>query len=163
MKTAAALLAAVTLVSGCSTTVAEPTPVPSASAIATVVSVHDGDSIRLNLSGLENVRVRLIGIDAPEVGAERECYADEATALLRDLLPEGAEVRIQQDRDPFDRYERHLFYVFTVEGENVSLGMVEQGAAEAVRIGNNDLYWDELLAAERRARDAGLGMWGACG
>lgn len=91
-----------------------------------------------------------------------ECYADEARELLRDFLPEGADVWALEDRDPLDRYGRSLLYVFTDDGELVNLAMVALGAGTALRIGDNDRYWEELQAAEADARRAGLGMWGAC-
>jgi micrococcal nuclease len=77
---------------------------------AAVARVVDGDTIELQSGG----EVRLLQLDAPE-GAQGECYADEATAVLRRLLPEGGRVRLEADPrlDRVDQYGRLLRYVFT--------------------------------------------------
>jgi micrococcal nuclease len=129
---------------------------------ATVNHVHDGDTLFLSAPSDPNLKVRLTGIDTPEVGDNLECYGDEATALLTSLLPEGTQVFIQPDREPLDRYGRSLLYLFTADGASVNLAMVTSGAAEAVRIGQNDAYWDQLSAAEALATSSGAGMWGVC-
>jgi micrococcal nuclease len=146
---------------------AEPTSEPSANVPsgipvgawqATVTYVHDGDTLYL-----DREKVRLIGVDTPEVGEHAECFGEDARELLRDILPEGETVWALEDRDAYDRYDRALLYVFTDDGIFVNLELVELGAAVAIKVGANDAYWPELRAAERAAQDAGLGMWGACG
>jgi micrococcal nuclease len=132
--------------------------VPDAATDAVVEFVHDGDTLFLD----DGRKVRLIGIDTPEVGDNAECFGDEATAALRALVPEGSSVRVLADQDPYDQYGRSLLFVFTADGTNVNLELVREGAAEVVYFAPNDLYQPELLAAETAARDAGLGLWGAC-
>jgi micrococcal nuclease len=63
---------------------------------ATVTYVHDGDTLFLEIANTE-LKVRLIGIDTPELASTQrpdasECYGEEARELLRDFLPEGTEV-----------------------------------------------------------------------
>jgi micrococcal nuclease len=150
--------------------------IPKGAWPATVTYVHDGDTLYLlpedfsnagsagsagNSSG-DELKVRLIGIDTPEVGENAECYGEEATELLRDFLPEGTHVWAIEDEDPFDPYGRSLLYVFTDDGYFVNLDMISLGAAEAVLFQPNDEYYGELREVEQDARDAGLGMWGAC-
>ena len=126
---------------------------------AAVARVVDGDTIELQ-GGRE---VRLLQVDAPE-GAQGECYADEATAVLRRLLPEGGRVRLEADPrlDRVDQYGRLLRYIFTGE-TNVNLLLVGRGAAtvwfyEGVR----GRYAEQLLRAAREGRAAKRGLWGAC-
>jgi len=133
--------------------------VPDAATDAVVDFVHDGDTLTLD----DGRKVRLIGIDTPEVGDGAECWGEEATAALRALVPEGSSVRVLEDRDPYDQYGRSLLFVFTADGTLVNLELVREGAATVVYFAPNDLYQAELLAAETQARDAGLGLWGACG
>jgi len=45
----------------------------------------------------------------------------------------------------------------------VNLELVEQGYADAVTYGDNEALYDEMVAAEARARDGGRGLWGVCG
>lgn len=138
-------------------------PVPADAWPAVVTYVHDGDTLYLSGSGRTERKTRLIGIDTPEVGDRGECYGEAATELTRAFLPEGTAVLATNDLDPVDRYDRELVYLWLEDGTFVNLAIVELGAAEAVLFPPNDRYWDELQAAEREARDAGLGMWGACG
>jgi len=136
--------------------------VPEGATAATVEYVHDGDTLFLT----DGTKVRLLGIDTPEVGEHRECYGDEARELLRDLLPEGTHVQVLADVQPLDQYGRSLLFIYAEDGTGdtvlVNLELIERGAAEAVVLPPNVLFADELEAAEDRAQAAGLGMWGAC-
>jgi micrococcal nuclease len=160
---AAAWWAGATTVDGTSTDAEGTTPttdgIPSAATPATVEYVHDGDTLFLD----DGRKVRLLGIDTPEVGEHAECYGDEATALLRSLLPEGSSVRVLADVQPLDQYGRSLLFVYRDDATLVNLAMLESGAAEAVVLEPNVLFAERLRAAEDDARAAGLGLWGACG
>ena len=100
--------ATTTTASPTTTTVAAPGIPPGED--ATVVRITDGDTLRASVGGTE-VRVRLIGIDTPEV-AQDECYADEATAHLASLVGPGTPVRLVHDAERQDRYGRTLAYVY---------------------------------------------------
>ena len=54
--------------------------------MATVTHVVDGDTIDVEIGGREE-RVRLIGIDSPELRPEVECFRVEARDYLRGMLP----------------------------------------------------------------------------
>ncbi|MET1043036.1 MAG: thermonuclease family protein [Microbacteriaceae bacterium] len=122
--------------------------------------VHDGDTLFVTDQVGAELKVRLLGIDTPEL--DSECYADEARDRLRALLPEGTEVWATHDEEPRDQYGRELLYLWSADGTFVNLNLVEQGYAEAVRIGANDAYWPALSAAEQAASTGGAGFWGAC-
>ncbi len=123
-----------------------------------VAEVVDGDTIRLG----DGRSVRLVQIDAPE--REGECYGAEARRLLERLLPRGSRVRVEADPalDRVDRYGRLLAYVY--KGHlNVNLELVRRGAAAPYFYrGDRGRYAPSLLAAARRARAEGRGLWGAC-
>ena len=133
--------------------------IPTTATEAIVEYVYDGDTLFLE----DGRKVRLLGIDTPEIGDNLECYGDEATALLRQLLPEATHVRVQADVDPLDQYGRSLLFVYTDAGTNVNLELVRLGAATVVQYDPNYLLQGELRAAQQTARDARLGLWGACG
>lgn len=140
--------------------------IPSDAFAATVTYVHDGDTLYLD-AGAGELKVRLIGLDTPELSSQQqpnaeECYGVEARELLRDFLPEGTAVWALEDREPEDQYGRSLLYVYLQDGTLVNLAMVELGAAEALKIGLNDRFWPELRDAEDDAYVAKLGMWGSC-
>lgn len=127
---------------------------------ATVGNIGDGDSFRLE----DGERVRLIGIDTPEVD-EGECYAIEARDALRELMPRGSRIRLTFDEERTDRFGRTLAYV-TVLGDEptvqVNLELARLGYAEPLVVQPNDSMADEIAAAAADAREAGLGRWGAC-
>ncbi len=139
---------------------------PVDATLSHVAYVHDGDTLYLQPDGTtsraDEITVRLIGIDTPELRPSVECYALEARDRLRELLPQGAAVWVAQDQGALDQYGRSLLYLWTERGDFVNLQLVAEGYASAVDIAPNDAYWPELLDAERAARDAGLGLWGHC-
>ena len=56
----------------------------------TVESVHDGDTLRAHVTTPNEVvgdpgstRIRLLGVDTPEISPEPECWGAQATATLR--------------------------------------------------------------------------------
>ena len=153
-----ALLALLGTTAGCASS---GKPAESGGATGTVVSVTDGDTLRLIVDDTE-LRVRLIGIDTPEVYPDLECYGAEAEAALADLAAPGNTVGIVYDRDPRDQYDRELLYLFTVDGRLINLELVARGYAKAVLFEPNDRYWNELRDAEQSAREARRGLWAEC-
>lgn len=142
------------------TQVGPPSPgIPDGAEPATVNFVHDGDTLFLTTEDDDNLKVRLLGVDTPEVN---DCYADEATTFLRNLAPEGSTVFTVSDAEPVDQYGRALLMIWTPSGQLINLALVGSGHAEAVFIDDNRLYEDEFESAEAAAQKASLGMWGAC-
>ncbi len=132
--------------------------IPPEATDATIEYVHDGDTLFLT----DGRKVRLLGVDTPEIGDNAECYGDEATALLRSLLPEGTSVHVLADTQPLDQYDRSLLLLWLDDATFVNLELIEQGAAEAVVLEPNLLYATEFEAAEDAAQASDLGLWGAC-
>lgn len=126
-----------------------------------VASITDGDTLRLVVDG-EELRVRLIGIDTPELRPTPECFADEATDALARLAPVGTRIGYEYDDDPQDRFERELMYLFAADGTFINLTLVEEGYARELHYAPNVRYRDEILAAEAAAQAGRLGLWGAC-
>ena len=136
---------------------------------ARVVEVVDGDTIRVDLGGRQEL-VRMTGIDTPEVGGpyrDPECYGAEASALAKQLVPPGSTVALERDVSERDRYGRLLRSVWTftpVDGWTlVNEALVRRGAAEARAYEPDVTYGDRLDAAESLARAEGVGMWSRCG
>lgn len=116
-----------------------------------VVRVIDGDTLIVERDGAEE-RVRVLGIDAPEVardGSPGEPCADEATALT-ERLTGGGEVEVITDpsQSETDRYGRTLAYV-EAGGQDVSAELLREGLAEVYESAPDiDRYADyEELAA----------------
>ncbi len=141
---------------------------------ALVGRVIDGDTIVLSAGSgarapdgrpLDGERVRLIGVDTPELATESrpaECFALEAKAFAEEQVG-GRVVELEYDfgtglRDPFGRL---LAYVATSESV-LNERLVVDGYAEVFRrfeFRERSRYL-ELEAEARRQR---VGRWGACG
>lgn len=117
---------------------------------AVVEAVSDGDS--LVLQGGE--RVRLLGLDAPEVG---QPGADISRGYLEKLLV-GKRVRLEKDQTDRDRYGRLLRYVF-LDGEMVNARLVQEGYAVSRFYPPDQRYRDLLERLEKEAETARRGLW----
>jgi micrococcal nuclease len=134
-------------------------PAPDARIRATVTKVSDGDTI--HVSGLG--RVRLIGIDTPEVYGEQECFGAEASAFVERLLPEGSHVSYRLGTESRDRYGRALAYVWLDDGRFLNALLAERGFAQPLTIPPNVDFAERFRDAARAAREAGRGLWGRPG
>jgi micrococcal nuclease len=139
--------------------------VPSDAFRATVVRVVDGDTFIARRDG-RVLRVRLIGVDAPESvqpNAPVECYGVAAGRLLNRLLPAGSPVlAAYEPGGRRDRFGRQLWDVWLADGRFAQAVIVRAGAAEARVYLPQKRYADRLAALETKARDARRGMYGAC-
>ncbi len=126
--------------------------------VVVVTRITDGDTFRAG-----DERIRLIGVDTPEVSFGVECYGREATAALEDLIPVGTEVRLVGDVEATDRYDRTLAYVYRrSDGLHVNLRLAEDGFAQPLTVPPNVAHEDEFARAAAAAREAGRGLWAAC-
>ena len=135
---------------------------PSDATLSHVAYVHDGDTLYLQPDGTSardhQIKIRLIGIDTPELRPEPECFGFEARDYLRSVLPEGTEVWIMHDREPVDQYGRSLLYLWTTDDRSVNLDLVKNGYATALNIAPSNTYWQQFDAAESDAQHAGAGL-----
>jgi micrococcal nuclease len=127
-----------------------------------IVRVVDGDTVEVD----GDLTVRLIGVDTPETQHPSlgvQCYGREASAFTEQLLPEGTEVRLVTDVERLDRYDRTLAYVYRRgDGLFVNAELVRSGYAQVATFPPNVAHVEELLDAQRAARDAARGLWQAC-
>jgi micrococcal nuclease len=122
---------------------------------AKVTKNTDGDTFRLSGIG----RVRVIGVDTPEVYGGVECYGREASAFTKKVLPPGTRVAYKLGPEPRDRYGRALAYVWLADGRFFNEMLVDRGYAQVLTIPPNVDYADRFVAAQRRARKAERGLW----
>ena len=132
--------------------------VPSDAGYATVTKVSDGDTIWLSQVG----KVRLIGIDTPEVFGHVDCYGPASSAFAKRVLRIGLRVRYRVGRESHDRYGRTLAYVWLPDGRLFNQVLAEDGYARPLTIEPNDDYAPLFAKAARRAREAHRGLWGSC-
>jgi micrococcal nuclease len=122
-----------------------------------VKAVLDGDTIAVATVG----RVRLLGIDAPEVehGLDTAApFAHEARDRLAALVLHRW-VRLEADGPSLDVYNRRLAYVIREDGLFVNAVLVREGLARiSARQPLSRL--DELRRAQHEAQSFRRGMWG---
>ena len=119
---------------------------------ALVVGITDGDTLTLlveNNGQRSQVRLRLTEIDTPE---RAQPWGTRARQALADKVFRR-QVRVRTAGE--DRYGRILGKIY-LDGRDINREMVREGHAWAYR---QYLFDDSLLADERRAREAGAGLW----
>jgi endonuclease YncB( thermonuclease family) len=131
---------------------------------ARVVKVVDGDTLTVRLANGARKKVRLIGIDTPEVYGTVECGGKPASASMRRLTPRGTRVVLVSDptQDRVDRYGRLLRYVMK-SSRDMNRAQVARGWAR-VYVYNHHPFKrvDAYRKAQRRAKAAGRGIWSRC-
>lgn len=135
-----------------------PPAVHAQSEVATVRYVLDGDTVILS----DDRSVRLIGINAPELGhkgAADEPFAAAARDRLRQLV-QGTPVRLEFEDEHRDRYGRWLAHLWLTDGRSVEEILLANGLASVVAIPPNVRDTARLQAVETVARRARLGLWG---
>lgn len=126
---------------------------------ARVVEVIDGDTLVLS-NGAE---VRLVGTQAPKIALGRKGFRDwplgqEARDLLASLaLKETVGLAFGGRR--LDRHGRTLAHLYRADGLWLQGEMVSRGLARVYGFHDNRALLADLLARERAARAAGLGLW----
>jgi len=100
-------------------------------------------------------RVRLIGIDAPDLA--QQPWGVDAKQQLERLIG-NKPVTLEPGLEPRDRYERTLAYVWQ-NGKLLNEQLVEAGYALAVPRSPNTKYDQRLKRAQEKARLMGVGIW----
>ncbi|MBI3611540.1 MAG: thermonuclease family protein [Nitrospirae bacterium] len=121
-----------------------------------VTRAVDGDTIVL----ADKERVRLIGVDTPELHHPRkpvQYYAEEAYRFTQKIV-EGKKVRLEYDWQRRDRYGRLLAYVYLPDGTFLNAELIRQGYGHAYTR-YPFKYLDEFRRLEREARETGKGLW----
>ncbi len=123
-----------------------------------VSRVIDGDTVTLATREGTKLRVRLYGIDAPEVRHEKmagQPYGKEAKEALT-ALALGRRVTVEiVDIDVHGR----MVGIVHRSGVDINLEMVRSGYAWAYRRYLSSPYASRYLDAEREARGRRLGLW----
>ena len=135
------------------------------SRLHTEFRVIDGDTIAIPADDQESeIRVRLLGINAPEVG---ECFASEATKALERKL-RGYAFTFERDQEAIDdngRLLRHLLITPENPAEGVRVINAELLREGFVRRQMNEKttkYDSTYRSAASDAEIHGRGLWSAC-
>jgi micrococcal nuclease len=134
----------------------------SATGLVQVTRVVDGDTFWVENGTEKDLRVRLLGIDAPEsrksFKKEVQYFGKEASDYLKQLIG-GKKVRLVYDVNPKDRYGRTLAYVYLEDGTFVNAELVSKGYAVVMTIAPNVRYAEDFVKLQEEARKEGLGLW----
>lgn len=135
---------------------------PPAAATALVTRVVDGDTVEVDLDGVEE-DVRYIGVDTPETvkpDTPVQCFGPQASDFNHRLV-EGRRVRLVFGEERRDVYGRLLAYVY-LDGRFVNAELVRRGLARTLTIPPNDRFATRLKRLEIAAARSGRGLWGSC-
>ncbi|WP_231675841.1 thermonuclease family protein [Pseudomonas quasicaspiana] len=132
---------------------------PSSLPVAQVERVVDGDTLRLK----DGRNVRMVGLNTPETGKNgrsAEPFAEAAKSRLQTLVAESdGTVSLLIGQQAKDRYGRVLANVYGRDGANLEAQLLIEGLGYLVAVSPNVALVDCQQAAERSARQAGLGVW----
>jgi endonuclease YncB( thermonuclease family) len=130
-----------------------------------VTQVTDGDTVKMETTEGTKLKIRLYGIDAPEmekisrrtgmVSKAGQPYGEEAYEVLKSKMLDS---RVTVDIMAVDRYKRMVGIVY-LDNKNINLEMVREGWAWAYREYLDRPYASEYLNAERDARTKRSSLW----
>ena len=131
-----------------------------------VAYVLDGDTVQVTTDDGRDVRVRFLGISAPEIphpGRPGECYGHLSARHLKQLLPAGTHVTLVSDatQDNVDTYGRWLRYV-KAAGRDMGAAQIRSGSAAARDSSTPVSRHSTYTQLEAQARERTAGMWSAC-
>ena len=120
-----------------------------------IVSISDGDTVTLLDANLQQHKIRLSGIDAPE---KRQPFGNRSRLHLGTLV---FGKHVTADCPKTDRYKRAVCRI-EVDGVDANLAQVEAGMAWHYKAYSREQSpadrW-RYAKAEDRARDARQGLW----
>jgi micrococcal nuclease len=165
VRTSAVLVAAVSAITPLASACSPSHTDTDIATTATVLRVVDGDTVDVVDDARGRLRIRIIGIDSPEVhkpGYSVGCWGPQASEFARAALT-GQRVAIVSDpsQDAHDRYGRTLAYLDRPGGWDFSVDAARAGAARGYVYGHQPAARTaQIEAAESEARQAGRGLWG---
>ena len=121
---------------------------------ATVVSIGDGDTLRIREAG-QVTTIRLACVDAPE--RKQTHWGQQSTSRLKQLLPPATSVQVRTiNRDRYGRTVAELY----VGKQSVNLQMVKDGQAVVYHqyLSGCAATKDQYLQAEAQAKQKKLGF-----
>jgi len=116
-----------------------------------VVAVTDGDTFKGLTADNKQITFRMQGIDAPE---KKQAYGNRSKEYLSELIfDKTVLIKIQTKSD---RYGRHVVWVYTLDGKDVSAEMLKAGMAWHYKQYDKS---EEYANLENQARRKQTGLW----
>lgn len=135
---------------------------PAPSVPATVVVVYDGDTVKVRFRDGNERRVRLIGVDTPELDDKREGVLFMAFVAKRFAFLKlyGRQVRLDYDWQSEDKYGRLLAFLTTEDGTLFNELILREGFAfKLLAFPFKPELMKRFVAAENEARQGEKGLW----
>jgi len=127
-----------------------------------VYKVIDGDTFWVKDDNHQQIKIRLIGIDAPETRnafyKKKHPLGKVGKEYLIKLIG-GKEIRLDFDVDSLDRYGRTLAYAYSSTGLFINEELVRNGYAIIMTVPPNVQFVEEFYEAQKLARKERLGLW----
>ncbi|MCW2260129.1 MULTISPECIES: thermonuclease family protein [Sphingobacterium] len=133
-----------------------------ASDIYLVTKVSDGDTFWCKNDREQRIKIRLIGIDAPEprnyFRMKEQAFGKEASQYAKNLLL-NEKVRLEFDVDSLDQFGRTLAYAYLLDNTFVNEKIIKDGYAVLMTIAPNVKYEKRFFEGQKYARENKLGLW----
>ncbi len=122
---------------------------------ATLDYIVDGDTLVLR----DKRKIRVLGINTPEMHPPTQAMSKEATEAAKALLPKNSAITLHTSIEAKDRHGRTLAHVVNHEGVNLAEHLLSTGLAAAIAIQPNTRCADHYKQLENTARTKKLGVW----
>ena len=121
----------------------------------------DGDTFWVKVSSEKDLKVRLIGIDTPEVKweglTEEQPGGKEASEYVKNLL-KGKKVLLEYDVQKYDPYGRTLAYVYLEDSTFLNAHLLEVGLARLATYPPNVRYVERFTEIQSMAIEKKAGL-----
>lgn len=128
-----------------------------------VVQVIDGDTFWVERNQGERIKVRLIGIDAPETRnvfkKKKHPFGETSKRYLDSVLTNNPHLNLSFDVDSLDQYGRTLAYAFLADGTFINDLLIRNGYATIMTLAPNITYEQTFYQSQQYAREHKLGIW----
>lgn len=132
----------------------------------TVIKILGADTILVRTKdGTNEKRINFSSVRGPRAGEPSESpFRDEAKEFVRQkLIGKHVKISIDGTKPATEGFEAREVATVTEKGKNIGLALVEAGLASVIRHRKDDTDrspdYDELLAAQEKAKDEKKGMW----
>ena len=115
-----------------------------------VISVYDGDTITVSAADSQKVKIRLYGIDAPEL--KKQPYGKASRDYLQRLILNKTVEVTELGKDMYNRTVAKIYY----KNDYVNLKSIQAGMSWHYSAYSKDL---DLKEAQITAKDHEVGLW----
>lgn len=135
-----------------------PPPAEAKSERVYLERVQDGDSLTL----ADGRRIRLIGVNAPELARQGEPdqpLAQAARIAVENFFVDGGSLQLVYGAERKDHYGRTLAHVYSSSGKSLEAELLARGLAFHIAVPPNLSLAECLKKQEGKARTQKLGVW----